>query len=118
MDPKIFRKLGGGNEPHYAPHLNTVPASKSVDYHWLNQPAVKKPKVDLAKTKTIQIGRQGSVEDPTSPIGSPSLSVGSPGSTAMPSSPPISTFSFNNFVTQPTGLKSEKQFYHTFDFKS
>ncbi|XP_033736724.1 uncharacterized protein LOC117324981 [Pecten maximus] len=117
MDPKHFHKLGGGNEPHYAPHLNTVPAPKSVDYNWLNQPA-KKPKVNLAKANAIQIGRQGSVDDPSSPVGSPTLSVGSAGASAMPNSPPISTFSFSNFATQPTQLKSEKQFYHAFDFKS
>ncbi|XP_069126396.1 uncharacterized protein [Argopecten irradians] len=116
MDPKIFHKLDGVNEPHYAPHLNTVHSRKSVDYNWLNKPP-KKPKVEIAKA--IQIGRQSSVDDPSSPVGSPTLSVGSaPGSTAMPSSPPISTFNFSNFTTQPTQLKSEKQFYHAFDFKS
>lgn len=118
MDPKLFHKIGGGNEPHYAPHLNTVPATKTAQYNWLNQPAVKKPKVDISKAKSIQIGRQGSVDEPGSPIGSPTLSVGSVGTSAMPASPPISSFSFNTFASQPTQLKSEKQFYHTFDFKS
>lgn len=102
MDKKELRQFLG--QPHFAPEMNP-PAPK---HHWFHHNQT--PKVTIPKSTPVDmVKRQDSNTDETgSPVGSPVLSA-SPG---FHSPPPF----FHEAMKDKHVIKTDKAFFHEFDF--